>query len=81
MRKTAGTTIGVGLSDVRYDAVALALGCHGEMVDHPKELRGALDRALAAGVPAVVQVMVDPEENTHPPGLDEFAAMYEAENT
>lgn len=81
MRKTAGTTIGVGLSDVRYDEVARALGGHGELVERPEDVRPALDRALAAGIPAVVQVMVDPEENTNPPGLDEFATMYDAENT
>jgi acetolactate synthase-1/2/3 large subunit len=81
MRKTAGTTIGVGLSDVRYDEFARALGCHGEMVDHAKDLPSALDRALAAGVPAVVHVAVDAAENTNPPGLDDFTAMYDAENT
>jgi acetolactate synthase I/II/III large subunit len=81
MHKTAGTTIGVGLSDVRYDEVARALGCHGEMVDDSKELRGALDRAVAAGVPAVVHVAVDAAQNTNPPGLDDFAAMYDAANT
>jgi acetolactate synthase-1/2/3 large subunit len=81
MRKTAGTTIGVALSDVRYDAVAAALGCHSEMVERAQDVRGALERAMAAGVPAVVQVMVDSEENANPPGLDDFAAMYEAANT
>jgi hypothetical protein len=29
----------------------------------------------------VVQVLVDAEENEHPPGLDDFAAMYGADNT
>jgi acetolactate synthase-1/2/3 large subunit len=81
MRKVAGTTVGVPLSEVRYDAVAEALGCHAELVEHPDDITPALDRALASGRPAVVQVLVDPEENENPPGLDEFAAMYGAEST
>lgn len=81
MRKVAGTTVGVPLSEVRYDTVAEALGCHAELVDRPEDIGPALDRALASGRPAVVQVLVDAEENENPPGLDEFAAMYGAEST
>ena len=44
----------------RYDDVAAALGCHGELVSEPAELRPALERAFAAGVPALVNVLTDP---------------------
>ena len=44
----------------RYDAVVEALGGHGEMVRSPGELRPALERAFAAGVPALVNVLTDP---------------------
>jgi acetolactate synthase-1/2/3 large subunit len=44
----------------RYDHVAEALGCHGELVSTPAELRPALDRALASGQPALVNVLTDP---------------------
>jgi thiamine pyrophosphate-dependent acetolactate synthase large subunit-like protein len=44
----------------RYDLVAEALGCHGELVERPAQLRGALERALAAGRPALVNVLTDP---------------------
>ena len=81
MRKNVGTTIGVPLSDVRYDEVARALGCHGERVDDPQEINAALQRASGSGLPAVVQVQVDPTENENPPGLDDFSSMYAAENT
>ena len=81
MEKVGGTTTGVRLSSVRYDEVARALGCHGEMVERAEDLRPALERALAADVPAVVQVLVDVEENARPPGLDDFIAMYDANNT
>ncbi len=44
----------------RYDLVAEALGCHGELVDRPEQLRPALVRALEAGRPALVNVLTDP---------------------
>jgi acetolactate synthase-1/2/3 large subunit len=44
----------------RYDQVAEALGCHGELVSAPAELRPALDRALSSGKPALVNVLTDP---------------------
>jgi acetolactate synthase-1/2/3 large subunit len=46
--------------ETRYDQVAEALGCHGELVRSPDELRPALERAFAAGRPAVVNVLTDP---------------------
>jgi acetolactate synthase-1/2/3 large subunit len=44
----------------RYDEVVRALGCHGELVSAPVELRPALERAFASGLPAVVNVLTDP---------------------
>jgi acetolactate synthase-1/2/3 large subunit len=44
----------------RYDQVVEALGGHGEFVERPEELRGALERAFAAGKPALVNVLTDP---------------------
>ena len=46
--------------ETRYDQVAEALGCHGELVRTPDELRPALERAFAAGGPALVNVLTDP---------------------
>jgi acetolactate synthase I/II/III large subunit len=46
--------------ETRYDLGAEALGCHGELVREPDELRGALERALGAGRPALVNVLTDP---------------------
>ncbi|WP_407559785.1 acetolactate synthase [Mycobacterium paraintracellulare] len=45
----------------RYDEVARALGAHGERVAAPGELRPALERAFASGMPAVVNVLTDPD--------------------
>jgi len=44
----------------RYDQVVEALGGHGELVERPDELRPALERAFAAGKPALVNVLTDP---------------------
>jgi acetolactate synthase-1/2/3 large subunit len=46
--------------ETRYDLIAEALGCHGELVSTPAELRPAIDRALSSGRPALVNVLTDP---------------------
>jgi acetolactate synthase-1/2/3 large subunit len=46
----------------RYDQVVTALGGHGELVTDPAEIGPAIDRALAAGVPALVNVLTDPAD-------------------
>jgi acetolactate synthase-1/2/3 large subunit len=43
----------------RYDLIAPALGGHGEVVEHARDLAPALSRALASGKPAVVNVMIE----------------------
>ncbi|MGB2851270.1 MAG: thiamine pyrophosphate-dependent enzyme, partial [Solirubrobacterales bacterium] len=45
----------------RYEQLAETLGCHGELVRTPAELRPALERAFACGGPALVNVLTDPE--------------------
>jgi acetolactate synthase-1/2/3 large subunit len=82
MEKTAFTFAGLGPRDwadrgidmarVRYDAVAQAMGCHGESADSVDTLAAALQRAATAGKPAVVHVQVDAALNATPPGFDEF---------
>ncbi len=44
----------------RYDRVVEALGGHGSLVREPAELKPALERALGAGGPALVNVLTDP---------------------
>jgi acetolactate synthase-1/2/3 large subunit len=56
-----GHTIAQELSqDVRYDKVVEAFGGYGETVTDPNEIRPALERAFAAGVPACINVLTDP---------------------
>jgi acetolactate synthase-1/2/3 large subunit len=45
----------------RYDKVVEALGGHGEQVTEPAAIRPALERALASGTVACVNVILDPE--------------------
>ncbi len=46
----------------RYDKVVEALGGHGEFVERPEQIRPALERAFACGLPAAVNVMIDQTE-------------------
>lgn len=46
--------------ETRYEVVAEALGCRGELVRQPDELRPALERAFASGQPTLVNVLTDP---------------------
>ena len=43
--------IGTDLLPTRYDLMAEALGCHGELVERPDDLAPALERAFASGLP------------------------------
>ena len=45
---------------MRYDEIAKTLGGHGEFVERPQDVRPAIERALASGRPAVVNVLTDP---------------------
>jgi acetolactate synthase-1/2/3 large subunit len=50
---------GCELTPARYDLVVAALGGHGELVERAEDLPAAIDRALASGKPACVNVMIE----------------------
>jgi len=50
---------GCELLPVRYDEVVKALGGHGEYVERAADLPAAIERALASGKPACVNVMIE----------------------
>lgn len=60
---TAATRFKSGrdLGWTRFDKIGEALGCHGEHVEDPDQIRPALERAKASGKTAVVNVVTDPE--------------------
>jgi acetolactate synthase-1/2/3 large subunit len=47
--------------ETRYDEVVKALGGHGELVRSPEQLRPALERSFSSGLPALVNVLTDPD--------------------
>ncbi len=59
-RKTGGT-VGRELGYQRYDKVVEALGGYGEFVEKPDDIRPAIERAIASGKPALVNVCTEPE--------------------
>jgi acetolactate synthase-1/2/3 large subunit len=50
---------GCDLTPARYDLVVAALGGHGEFVERAADLPGAIERALASGKPACINVMIE----------------------
>ena len=67
----AGFELGTDLGGADYAAIARAFGCHGERITRREEVGPALDRAVASGLPAVVDAVVRLEPH---PGLRRFAA-------
>ncbi len=62
---------------VRLDKVAEGYGAHGEYVEREEDIRPAIERALASGKPAVVQVRIDPDANARDvPGHEEYSTWY-----
>ena len=59
-----GTERGVAtrLDCTRYEKVVEPLGCHGEYVEHSRELVPALERAFAHEKPAIVNIMLAQSE-------------------
>jgi acetolactate synthase I/II/III large subunit len=62
MRALYGYDVAADLQpECRYDDVVRALGGAGELVTRPDGIGPALRRALASGVPYMVNVATDPE--------------------
>ncbi|SER49969.1 pyruvate dehydrogenase (quinone) [Propionibacterium cyclohexanicum] len=60
---------GTDVHDVNYAGVAAAMGFHGERVEDPKRVRGAITDALAADGPALVEFITDPNALSLPPTI------------
>ena len=57
------------LPDFAYAEYARMLGLHGVRVDRPEDVGPAWDAALAAGRPALLEVITDPEVPPLPPHI------------
>ena len=73
-RRFPGRVSGTDLLNPDFAALAEAFGCHAERVERTDAVPGALDRALAAGRPAVLHLVVDPEAMTPRQTLSEIRA-------
>ncbi len=73
----ADETIKADLGEIEFDQLGRSMGAHGERVSDPKELKPALQRALASGRCSVIHVDVDPVKHMWAPGLIHFKKMHE----
>ena len=60
-REYPGRVVGTSLTNPDFAAYAAAFGAHGELVERTEDFAAALDRALAAGRPALLHLRVDPD--------------------
>jgi pyruvate dehydrogenase (quinone) len=68
--KAAGfVNFGTDLENPNFSAVASALGCWSQRVDHPHDLAGALQAAFSYDGPALVEVMTARQELSIPPSI------------
>ncbi len=63
-RRYPGRVIGTELRNPDFAALARAFGAHGEVVEETAQFPPALERALAAGKPALLELRIDPEAIT-----------------
>ena len=60
MQLIYGYDVIADLSPTHYDEIVVALGGGGETVTDPAQIGPAIDRAMASGIPYLVNVMTDP---------------------
>lgn len=70
-------SINTDLENIQFDKLAESMGAYGEYVNDPKELKGALERALETGKCAVIHAEVDPVKHMWAPGLKYFKDMHQ----
>src|SRR5215475_15317036 len=73
-----GGKAGRDLGFTCYDKLSEVLGCHGEYVEKPDEIRPALERANAAvqaGKAAVVNVITDPRARSQTTRFSTYRAI------
>ena len=64
-----GKPVITDLAPSRYDLVAEGLGAHGELVERPEQLAPALERAVTAGRPALLNIRVQSQISMRAQGI------------
>ncbi|HEY3188132.1 MAG TPA: thiamine pyrophosphate-binding protein [Solirubrobacteraceae bacterium] len=73
-RRYPGRVVGTDLRNPDFVAYARAFGAHGALVKRSEDFPAALDEALRCGLPAVIELRVDPQAITPRQTLDEIRA-------
>ena len=76
-RLQIGENVVCETTPLRLDLIAQGFGAHGEYCTTTDQIRPAVERALASGGPAIVQIKIDPEVNANQiPDFGQFALWY-----
>ncbi|HUC67214.1 MAG TPA: thiamine pyrophosphate-binding protein [Stellaceae bacterium] len=73
-RHHPGRVIGTDLHNPDFAALARAYGAYGEVVERTADFAAAFERARAAGVPAILELRIDPEALTIRQSLSDIRA-------
>jgi acetolactate synthase-1/2/3 large subunit len=73
-RHHPGRVVGTDLYNPDFAALARAYGAYGEVVERTADFAAAFERAKRAGVPAVLELRIDPEALTIRQSLSEIRA-------
>ncbi|MCB1512341.1 MAG: thiamine pyrophosphate-binding protein [Hyphomicrobiaceae bacterium] len=71
-REYPGRVVGTKLTNPDFAAFARSFGAHGETVESTDQFAGAMERSLAAGTAAVIELKIDPEALTPRQTLSEI---------
>jgi len=73
-REYPARVYGTALRNPDFVALARAYGCHAERVTETAGFAAAFGRALAAGAPALIELVIDPQAITAGQTIDEIRA-------
>ncbi|RPH45012.1 MAG: thiamine pyrophosphate-binding protein [Burkholderiales bacterium] len=73
-REYPARVYGTALRNPDFVKLAEAYGCHGERVTETGQFAAAFERARAAGVPALIELVIDPQAITAGQTIDELRA-------
>jgi acetolactate synthase-1/2/3 large subunit len=77
-REYPARVYGTALRNPDFVRLAQAYGCHAERVTETAQFAGALERALGANAPALIELVIDPQAITSGQTIDEIRAQAQA---